>query len=555
MALIASGATKAGPCGRALWPLVLGAACLCGRFRLAQGGPAAGAISGTAARLPPGDGTLSQDHVLLSLPHGLVGQLSKRQGEGHLHGWKTALPPGPLGSDRAGVEQLLAATQLFATRVSNGTAQEDETMPAVLVNIHQAMETVVSGLVAEHNTTQHFVDLANHSIRVCDAHLQPVVGAEAAREEHVACRSTEAKFNETRRKSCDNYQRVLLDRPGVPECEPDYLDHPERASYEAAASFMERWSDWLGTWNTTLRQSRTSCNQASTLHSAQVKQCEQKQVVFETKFCDRVGACPQYIACRSSSEADQESAHADAKVTEAGMQATHVAARRVQCYIKVVQAAHEARPALLASCSSLQPSTSHLAIVYGRAPARSSCEALQGDPCDAEWRHQHYGTEDWYMGAPPMASCSTCRAMCSIFFCPSGMVVRPHADELQGSDRETCCEASAPKITTLAPSPATTTSPLPIPATPAPAAALGYTLKESSGFCHDGAWDSHHPDGSANWNPPSLEDCLGRCQVESKNGSPCRFFSYHEASNNCHLAQGCTDFRQFAGYNAYQLAS
>jgi len=427
MCCVSAMAKAAGLRGPFLRVAFIGGLCLCSGLPVKHGGRAdeaeaehGGLTTGAATPVAQGCRPWSQDHMLLTLSHQLMRPQSATEEKARLPRSDATSPGGSRGAADASLLQTLAAVQTLTNHVLDGTKQVDESTMAVLEDIRHEMEQVLNSTLMDHRQSQDLVDRTYYNISSCDEHVAFVVDAAAKGKLHDSCRSSEAQLKRRRSEACEHHAEVLFN-PKVPEC-VSKLQQVGGGDYHTTRLCFESISAWIGPSNASLTTSKVDCDAASVAHDDQVGHCNMKQAAFETNFCDRyegvADSCSQYRKCRVARLAEQERVHAEVNVTEHGRKATAVAATKSQCYLTALGAEHEQRRALLGNCSSVQPSISHLDIVYHLAPEGKTCNESAAIPCDRDWLVEHYERKPWYADAP-VASCTPCETEV-VAFIPSG---------------------------------------------------------------------------------------------------------------------------------------
>lgn len=361
-------------------------------------------------------GELASDAALLAVSRKLSRQLSQTN---HHELATTALSVGDAencsgsgATDAACTEPMLAYVQTLAARVTNGTEEVDDEMIATLEAMRQQMQQLSNTSQLNLRLNQNVVDLARDNVAQCENTTDAAAARTDDRERsHAECRTEQAGLSRLQTEACGSLAE-LHQNPQMPDCMP--TSTTPVTNDEEIQRCLEKISIWLGSYNASFVASKASCDARSTAHETKVNECNMAQAALETSLCDqhdRQGdSCLQYTTCRDSMLAERDVLHAEVKITEAGQRSAIVAVAKVQCYLGVLAAEHAKRPALLENCTSLQPSTSHPAIVYHPAPqggAQCTASDAAAAPCDQEWVAGHYQSKPWHATAPT-AACMSC---------------------------------------------------------------------------------------------------------------------------------------------------
>jgi len=315
---------------------------------------------------------------------------------------------------------LLDTAKAWALADVKGEFQADSIPPALLQSIIAAMNGVINATNISHREDQDEIDRSIAAIQACattmDDSFTRAGGVNDVRDIQVAdgaahdtCRGQEVILYTTNATKCDSFQ-AYADSLEPPDCLcPELVAGP---SPEMLAC-LQATATWATSANSTYISKRDQCYAASANLASQKTTCDTAQSTFESAFCSYAQSltttCGTYTSCRNAAVSSHSNTVSDVQVSEAGRKAQHQAAKKIICYLGVLNATEADKPTVFATCNSSTYSTTHLDIVYPTVPAAVTCDMspINDKPCDSAFLSTYYLGKSWSTNAPARA-CIPC---------------------------------------------------------------------------------------------------------------------------------------------------
>merc|ERR1719210_1709351 len=211
---------------------------------------------------------------------------------------------------------------------------------------------------------------------------------------------------------CDEFRSLIAQ--ATP---PAFPTRPSAWTYievQKFITFAETYQSWATEYNASLEVAKEECDESTRNHTAHRSTCNRFQAVFEIQFCDYHSAstalCASYETCRGKAVTAQSEVHEAVAKVEVARKAEFIAAKNVQCYLRVLNAEVSEQVDEFKMCEEAAVGTAHLNIKYHPAPNPLECDTSAGvgqPPCHEEFLSLHYTSKGWYDEAPT-ETCSSC---------------------------------------------------------------------------------------------------------------------------------------------------
>lgn len=334
--------------------------------------------------------------------------------------------------------------QLLEKVVTHNLTLTDEELSAI-ETIKAFIDSMYDDLFPQWQTDIAYTQDCVKEFEFCDAdndqRYSLVVGEEnltiGARNEHTACRNSEAGFNDSCAVICAAYydyrvQTVNGFRPaefpacaaGTPRFDVSQGDNPEEDPLLSTEACLEELDVWMngqevdGVSQPGLWDKYVPCRDCRLNLEPIEIDCGQKQTHFEDLYCswaiDYVEECSLYRTCYERSELTCGDVCATVAISEAARKADNETGIRVKCLLDVFLLPNDQKEAALQACLELVVDTTPWDVPCPPQPlpALPECGAPVNVPCEQEFLTQEYTGEPWYPNVE-MAPCSQCENLTS----------------------------------------------------------------------------------------------------------------------------------------------
>mmetsp|Transcript_44052 Transcript_44052/g.91005 ORF Transcript_44052/g.91005 Transcript_44052/m.91005 type:complete len:442 (-) Transcript_44052:322-1647(-) len=240
--------------------------------------------------------------------------------------------------------------------------------------------------------------------------------------EHDVCRNDSVILRDQNHTAQTNYYNYMAN-PNMPACAqnfepgtcPAQQDFSVPLYFDNAIDCASSVDAWAGAFHKQAQSLKTAHEIAEAAVIAKYQACDRTQLTYETAFCtyrtELIDQCTALDNCYSSAVSVFQATKELILKSNSSRHVAFIAARQVQCYIRVLQSDNLTMAAIEA-CDYKKVDTSPLALTVPTIPPKPACDIslVAEHPCGTAWVTKNYQdiTKYWVAEQIAHATCMPC---------------------------------------------------------------------------------------------------------------------------------------------------